>query len=89
MVKECGKPTRWKGIYRDVLCTQYGIQTHGYGCIVSYGLIEQIRGYNEVSKAAIEQRFGDGFLEKVRIEAEGKYQKEHPQKPDDTSYTNY
>jgi len=44
---------------------KYGIEFFEYGCLVSGGLIEYVRGYNEVSSAEIKRKFGDKVLTTV------------------------
>ena len=44
------------------------------GCLVDDDTLRYVAGYNEVSLAGIEAKYGKGLLEKVRKEAETEYQ---------------
>jgi hypothetical protein len=46
---------------REAVKKKYGIEYVDYGCIVTKGLVEYVKGYNEISRAAIKRKFGDGF----------------------------
>ncbi len=52
-------------LYKEVLLREYGVEFIDYGCLETDELDQRIRGYNEVSRAAIEERFGAGVIEKV------------------------
>lgn len=58
VVKSYGLPSpEWFASAKRLL-ENYGIETFGYGCVVSGGLIGYVRGYNEISEAAIKKKFG-------------------------------
>lgn len=58
-------------IYEEILKKEYDIEVVAVaGCIVSEQLKEKTCGYNEVMKAAIEKRYGQGILEKLRRRAQ-------------------
>ena len=44
---------------------KYGVEFFDFGCLVSDGLIEYVKGYNEVSSAEIKRKFGDKVLAMV------------------------
>jgi len=45
------------------------------GCLVSEGLMAYLRGYDEISGAAIKRKYGTNIFERLGVEAEGKYHK--------------
>ena len=49
--------------YSQLLKREYGIEFIDYGCVATPEFSEYVRGYNDVSRAAIENRFGKGILE--------------------------
>jgi hypothetical protein len=64
-VKSLGLLTVAHTPYSKMLMHNYDIEFIDYGCVGTQEFGEYIRGYNEVSKAAIETRFGKGFLDRV------------------------
>lgn len=48
--------------YSDLLTREYGIEFLDYGCVVTQEFANYVQGYNEVSRTAIEHRFGKGIL---------------------------
>lgn len=52
--------------YYEILRHEYGVDVVPVaGCIVSYELRGKTRGYNDVMETAIEQRFGNGTVERL------------------------
>lgn len=64
-VESIGESTITHYLYKEVLLREYGVEFIDYGCLGTDELDQRIRGYNEISRAAIEGRFGAGVLEKV------------------------
>lgn len=64
-VKSLGLLTVAHAPYSELLMHNYGIEFIDYGCVGTHDFAEYIRGYNEVSKAAIERRYGEGILDRV------------------------
>ena len=60
-----GLPTSWRPEYARLLRERYGVELHAVaGCIVSDALVSYVRGYNDVSTAAANRKFGhDVFAE--------------------------
>jgi hypothetical protein len=57
------------GAYCDILRARYNVRVDVIaGCVVTRKLLDYIQGYNEVSTAEIERRFGEGVLERTREE---------------------
>ncbi|HEU0144351.1 MAG TPA: hypothetical protein VFQ47_06165 [Nitrososphaera sp.] len=63
-VKSLGMLTVVHSIYADKLMRDYRIEFIDYGCVGTEEFTERIRGYNEVSRASIEQQYGEGFLKR-------------------------
>jgi hypothetical protein len=71
MLKTYGLPAPWSEMYRSNLLSQYQIVSRSVaGCIVTDVLRESVKGYNEISLAEIERRYGTGVLERVDKETE-------------------
>jgi hypothetical protein len=63
-----GLPVEWMPEYRELLKKRYGVDSIAVtGCTVSPGLISYVAGYNSVSTAVVNKRFGhDVFSECAR-----------------------
>ena len=69
-----GIPSR-ADLYESLLLTRYRIRYDWVGgCVISDETRSYARAYNEVSIAAIERKFGKGFLERARKEADKEYE---------------
>lgn len=77
-----GLPMKESFKYQEILQKEYGIVVYFGGCVVNDELLEETRGYNEVMKAAIEAKHGNGFLGRVWERAKDEFEKENI-KPDD------
>src|SRR5689334_12901465 len=76
-IKAFGKPVRWREEYATILTREYGIEFEVVaGCLVSDELVAEVRGYNEVATQRIEERFGQGILDKVSEQAQAEYDAE-------------
>ena len=62
-VKSFGLLTSSRDPYSLLPQREYRIEFVNYGCVATKELGEYVRGYNDVSRAAIENRFGKGILE--------------------------
>jgi hypothetical protein len=72
-VKSLGLLTVVHGRYGELLKQNYDIEFVDYGCVGTAEFAESIRGYNEVSKAAIERQYGEGILARALEEAVREY----------------
>jgi hypothetical protein len=62
-------------IYHSMLWERYKIQYEQLGgCFIDDDALRYVAGYNKVSIAGIEARYGKGLLTKVRKEAEAEYE---------------
>lgn len=78
IIEVSGLPAPWSGEYTKYLADRYHIQLKTVaGCIVDSRIVGHERGYNEISVAEIESRFGHGFLEKTASEVQKKWQQTH------------
>jgi hypothetical protein len=68
-IKSLGLLTFTHGLYSELLRQGYGVEFVDYGCIGTTEFAESIRGYNDVSKAEIEKRYGQGVLNVVFAQA--------------------
>lgn len=67
-------------LYRSILTDRYQIRSENwYGCIIGEVEIDEVKGYNEVSQKAIENRFGEGFLANVEREANAEWELKYGQ----------
>jgi hypothetical protein len=73
-------PTR-DDIYESILKDTYQISFQWVGgCLVDEETSDYVSGYNEVSKAGIEAKYGNGILEKIRQQAEVEYESKYGEK---------
>ena len=78
IIERHGLPPPWTGEYAKALLEKYHIQLKTVaGCVVDEKIVGRARGYNEVSTAEIERRFGHGVLESTASEVQKRWQKEH------------
>lgn len=56
--------TRFEVILRDELA-KYGVQTQSIGCFFNKQAVQYGKGYNEISEAEIDTRFGKGIAEEA------------------------
>ena len=78
IIEVSGLPAPWSGEYAKVLTAKYHIQMKTVaGCIVDSKIVGHERGYNEISVAEIERRFGHGVLGKVAADVQAKWQQTH------------
>ena len=76
-IRSYGASGAWREKYREILLREYGVNlVEVAGCIVTDELVEEVRGYNEVSEAAIERRYGQGTLERVWHRARQEHDRE-------------
>ncbi len=69
-IKTYGLPTSWRETYARLLNERYGIQLETVaGCCVTHELVDEVRGYNEVSQAFIIKTHGTNFLSSVQDDA--------------------
>lgn len=78
IIEVSGLPAPWSGEYAKFLAAKYHIQLKTVaGCIVDSKIVGHERGYNEVSVAEIERRFGHGVLAKTAADVQAKWQQTH------------
>jgi hypothetical protein len=72
--------------YWALLRKRYGIEEAVVGsCVVTEGVAEEARGYNEVMGAALMSRFGEDIFHPARLEAEIKQESESSSRTPQTS----
>jgi hypothetical protein len=65
-----GLPAPWRQEEARSLRLRYGIEEHAVaGCIVSFTLRRYVEGYNQVSEAAMNRKFGHDVIEETAKEA--------------------
>jgi hypothetical protein len=70
-----GLPPEWSSDFNRILAEKYKVERYGLGgCLVSESLTEYARGYSEISRHAIEQKFGANFFNEVQAEAKQAYE---------------
>ena len=73
-VRTYGLPAPWLSLYSSKLLRQYQIELCPVaGDLVEPELIENVKGYNEISEAEIDRRYGPGLLDRVAKESEQAY----------------
>ena len=78
IIEVSGLPAPWSGEYAKFLAEKYHIQVKTVaGCIVDSKIVGHERGYNEISVAEIERRYGQGFLAKMADAVQIKGQQTH------------
>jgi hypothetical protein len=70
IIRMCGRPAPYVFHWLRILKNRYDIQLINSGCRVSDELLAYISGYNNVSQAEIQQRFGVEVLEQTRQAAQ-------------------
>ena len=78
VIEVSGLPAPWSGQYAKLLADKYHVQLKTVaGCIVDSRIVGHERGYNEISIAEIERRFGRGFLAKTAGDVQKKWEQVH------------
>jgi len=78
IIEVSGLPAPWSGEYTKFLADKYHVQLKTVaGCIVDSKIVAHERGYNEISVAEIERRFGHGVLEKSAEDVQKKWEQAH------------
>lgn len=76
IVKSAGLPSPEWADYEQLLQTRYNVKFKPIaGCLVSEGLMAYLRGYDEISGAAIKRKYGTNIFERLAVEAEAIYHK--------------
>jgi hypothetical protein len=74
--KTYGLPTPWASSYRTLLEKRCGVKEEGIaGCMVTQGVAKYAEGYDEISYAYIEQKFGTNIFDELESEAQSNWQK--------------
>jgi nucleoid-associated protein YgaU len=77
IVKTAGLPSPDRADYQQLLKERCNARLQPIaGCIVTGGLLAYMGGYNEVSTAAIKQRFGTNIFEQLNREAKARFEKQ-------------
>jgi hypothetical protein len=63
--------------FSEIATNDYGIEIVTHGCIISEQGIEQIRGYNDTSLAAIKRKYGAGVIDSIWERAQRRYRAKH------------
>ena len=63
IIKTYGLPSANTFKYAEYLRDKYGIEYQNAGCVVTAEFINYVKGYNEISEAAIKREFGDNVLD--------------------------
>jgi len=78
IIETFGLRPRWDGDYAKLLDQRYRIEVRTVaGCMVDGKVVGHAKGYNEVSKAEIQRRFGSEVLEKTQSEVQGHWKENH------------
>jgi len=78
IIETFGLPPRWDGDYAKLLEQRYRIEVRTVaGCMVDEKIVGHAKGYNEVSKAEIQRRFGSDVLEKTQTEVRRHWKENH------------
>ena len=59
--------------FSKIAANEYGIEVYTHGCIISDQGIERVRGYNEVSEAAIKRKYGVHVIDSIWDQARARY----------------
>lgn len=74
-----GLPPAWRSGYADLLRERYGIEVRAVAyCIVSETLISYVEGYDTVSVAAANRKFGRDVFAECAEDARKNWGKQHP-----------
>jgi hypothetical protein len=69
-----GLPAPSRPLYVRILKENYGIEYHAVaGCMVSYSLKNFVRGYDQVSEAAANRKFGRDVIQESSDEADRRW----------------
>ena len=72
-MKSAGLPVPWAGDYDALLEKRCHVRTDWLaGCMVTEGLNKYIQGYDEISRASIEQKFGTNIFDVLQSEVQAK-----------------
>jgi len=78
IIESFGLPPPWDADYAKLLKERYGIELRAVaGCVVDDNIVGHRKGYNEVSEAEIQRRFGSDILEKTQLEAKKHWEDNH------------
>ena len=73
-----GPPAPWEGDWEKLLADKYQIQLKSVaGCVVDRSIVGHARGYNEVSGAEIDRKFGPNFIVKSRDDFRNQWEERH------------
>jgi hypothetical protein len=65
-----GPPAPWDADWAKLLRERFRIELRERGCVVDYAIRGHERGYNEISFAEVQRRFGRDVVRETRAEAE-------------------
>ena len=73
-----GPPPPWNGDWVKMLREKYHIELKEVaGCVVDYRIVGHALGYNELSGAEIDRRFGTDFIRTSRAEVQKQFEERH------------
>jgi LysM repeat protein len=76
-VKSYGLQAPWAPNYRMLLEKRYGVEEENGGCVVSANTVKYAAGYDDVSCAYIEQKFGTNIFDEVAADAKTNWNATH------------
>jgi hypothetical protein len=77
IVKTAGKQASWAGWWNRILQEKYGVKlVWGVGCTGSEDEFDYVRGYNEIARQVIREKFGNDIVEATNEEARQAYEME-------------
>jgi hypothetical protein len=59
--------------FSEIAANDYDIEVVPHGCTISEQGIERLRGYNDVSLAAIKRKYGDEVIDRIWDRAQQQY----------------
>jgi hypothetical protein len=72
-----GLPVSWRPEYVRLLRERYGIEHRAVaGCVVSESLVSYVHGYNAVSTAAVNRKFGHDVFEECAEDARKNWERQ-------------
>ena len=78
VIETFGLPPPSDDYYATLLAERYHIQVRRVaGCVADDKIVGHVKGYNEVSKAEIERRFGSDILKETQAEAQRYWKENH------------
>lgn len=81
ILKTFGPPAKWRGIYAEILKSEYGVTLEAVADgNISAKQREEIRGYNSVVKEELRKRHGRDFLDMVIERAKDAFVREEERK---------